>query len=153
MGPRDGRVVPEARWETRLLGSAHEARWVERRNVALAEMTDTSEYSDRFAVAINWDGPVESADAGLTRTEDSIVAALTRENLCLYALAYLCDIERDLVFYTRSPIEAQAIVDDVQGGLPDVTLIPEVARDQDWSDYRTRLEASGALGSGRRTRG
>ena len=130
-------------WDERLLRPAAEGMWIERRNLGLADCREEARYPCRLSVAINWDGSIESAGRGLAVVEEAVVAALTRDGLSVYVLAFLCGDEWDLVFHTSSAAQALAVVKALERDLASVTLIPEVEPDPEWSYYRYRLAAPG----------
>lgn len=138
-------IASQSGWDERLLRPIQEGKWIECRNLGIVNITGSKEYSHRLTVAINWDGSITMADDGLAKAEETVVAALIKQSLCIYALKYLCDNEWDLVFYTNAPDEVLVIINTVQRTLPDVTLIPEIVLDRDWNYYRARINAIGRL--------
>jgi hypothetical protein len=130
-----------ATWDERPLRPSEAGKWIERRNLALATIAGDAAYPIQLTVAINWDGGADGADAGLAEAEAALVTALTRDDLCLHALSFMSDNEWDLVFYTNSARKALEVVEVVESSLEEVTLIPEVVQDRDWSYYRSRMAA------------
>jgi hypothetical protein len=136
------REASDSGWMERRLRPAQEGKWIERRNLGVAQRAGDPGYPHQLTVVINWDGPAENEEAGLRRSHDLVAEALALDRLCLHALTFEGNLEWDLIFYTGAPAIALAALERAERQLPDATLIPEAVEDPAWSYYRAREAAA-----------